>query len=349
MHERATRLSRADEFHASLPLLPAAWLYSAMIRVRNTLYERRWFPVHRADIPIISVGNLTAGGTGKTPHVIELAQRLLAHEERPAILTRGYRGTHHQPADEVLELRTILPTVDVIVDADRVRGAAEASTRQATCAILDDGFQHRRLHRDLDIVLIDALHPWGGGALLPAGRLREPLRALARANLVIITRTNQAARERTAEILRAIGDIAPHVAAITSEVRVQRVVDSNHHTIASEATERGKVLLAAGLGNVETVVRSAREFLGESRISEVLRFPDHHRYAVSDVASIIREAVRTGAAAVLTTRKDWVKLSPLWPAAGEAPRLFRMDVGVKIEDPEQKLDQLLARAMESRL
>lgn len=348
MHDRALHPSQSGELRGPVSLLPAAWVYSAIIRLRNTLYDHGWLLAHRAGIPIVSVGNLTVGGTGKTPHVIELVRRLAARGERPAILTRGYRGTAHRPADEVLELRAALPEAAVIVHADRVRGAAEALSVHATCAIMDDGFQHRRLHRDLDIVLIDALRPWGGGALLPAGRLREPPGSLRRADLVIITRTNQVDSEWAAQIIRTVRAIAPNAAVVTSHVRVSGIIDENGQPATIPAAENHRFLLVAGLGNVETVIHSAREFLGESRIAQVRRFPDHHCYAAQDVASIIRETMHVDAAGVLTTRKDWVKLAPLWPAKGEAPRLLRLEVGVTINDPEGIVDRLLARTMESR-
>lgn len=330
-------------------LAPAAWLYGAIIKTRNVFYDRGLLTTHHATIPIISVGNLTTGGTGKTPHVIEIAQRLSANGARPAVLTRGYRGTVQKPADEVLELRAALPDAPIIVNADRVSGARAAAAAGASCAILDDGFQHRRLFRDLDIVLIDALWPWGGESMLPLGRLREPRGGLRRADLAIITRTNQADAARIAEINDDIRGIAPKLSVITSAIEHTGIVDSTGARLDVSAIPQ-RMLVVAGLGNWRTVARTVHALVGESRIAGTREFPDHHDYYAADVARIIREAEYCGADAVLTTRKDWVKLHPLWPTSGSKDHvpLLRLDVRAVIDDRDGILDRALKNAMENR-
>ncbi len=167
----------ASSLYVQWGLTPLSMVYAAGVGIRNLYYERARGAVHRAAIPVISIGNLTAGGTGKTPFVVEVVRRLRALERNPVILTRGYAAAPGETADEVLEFRETLPGVAVVVDPDRVRGAETAHEQHgADCVVLDDGFQHRRLGRDLDIVVIDTLDPWGGGLILPAGRLREPVR-----------------------------------------------------------------------------------------------------------------------------------------------------------------------------
>jgi tetraacyldisaccharide 4'-kinase len=143
--------------------MPLSHLYAAMMTWRNRRYDEPGAALS-AGVPVISVGNLTVGGTGKTPLVMEIVRKLVAAGRRPAILTRGYHARRGETADEVQEYAAELPDVPVVVDADRVAGAATAqAVHAADCCVLDDGFQHRRLARDLDVVLIDALRPWGGG------------------------------------------------------------------------------------------------------------------------------------------------------------------------------------------
>ncbi|MGH7376234.1 MAG: tetraacyldisaccharide 4'-kinase, partial [Candidatus Methylomirabilales bacterium] len=188
----------------------ASWAYGTAVVARTAAYRARLLATHRVPCPVVSVGNLTAGGTGKTPCVIFLARHLQQHGFRPAILLRGYgrRGgtgllvasagqgllvPAAEAGDEASLLAEVLPGVPVILAADRVRGAEVALSRcGADLLILDDGYQHLRLQRDLDILLLDARSPFGSGALLPRGLLREPPAAADRADLVILTRADQA-------------------------------------------------------------------------------------------------------------------------------------------------------------
>lgn len=331
-------------------LLPAAWVYAAIIALRNKLYDRGALRAATCTIPVISVGNLTVGGTGKTPHVIEIAQRLIALGARPAVITRGYRGTAEHPADEVLELRAALPNVPTIVAPNRAQGAADAVARGATCALLDDGFQHRRLKRDLDIVLIDALRPWGGGALLPAGRLREPMSSLRRSNLVIITRANQVDPLCVQTIRSRISAIAPHLPIIQSSIHTAGLADIDDRPLDPTAAQTDSVMLVAGVGNIATVRHSVSAVLGNRPFAAEREFPDHHAYNRDDVAHIMHQADAARAGIVVTTRKDWVKLMPLWPrgeGAQRAPRLVRLDIRVAIQDSSDVLNRLLRQALET--
>src|SRR5438876_5539483 len=184
-----------------LALSVASGPYGSAVHLRNWCYDRGWLPTHRPPVPVISVGNLTAGGTGKTPCVEYLARFLQARGLRPAVLSRGYRG-NGRPNDEALILEANLPDVPHLQGKDRVTRASQAvRVFGADVLILDDGFQHRRLRRDLDLVLIDAMNPWGHGRLLPRGLLREPISSLRRADAVIVTRLDQA---QPAEIERII-------------------------------------------------------------------------------------------------------------------------------------------------
>ncbi len=322
-------------------LKPLAVAYGGVIRARNLYYDHARGAVRHAGIPTISVGNITVGGTGKTPLVIEIARRLLDMHRRPAILTRGYKGRPGALADEVQEYHASVPAVPVVVDPDRVRGAATArSDHHADCLVLDDGFQHRRLGRNLDIVLIDALRPWGGaweapadrrsnGALLPAGGLREPLDSLRRADLFVITRTNQVEPERVEAITARLERYAPGRPVMRAQVRPDRAVLRDGRSLPVEALAGRRLLPVSAIGNALTFERMVHAL---SPLSASVAFPDHHRYSSADVDLIRAQALRHGAEWVVTTRKDWAKLEPLWPADQELVRLeMRLELGEQAE------------------
>jgi tetraacyldisaccharide 4'-kinase len=312
-------------------LVPISDVYRAIISFRNAAFDRT-SAQHQAAVPVISIGNITAGGTGKTPFVIEICSRLVTMGRKPAILTRGYKARRGQEADEVLEFRAALPAVPVVVDADRVRGA-ERAVREfgADVLVMDDGFQHRRLARDLDIVLIDALDPWGGGRLLPAGRLREPLKNLRRAHLLVISRANQVERGDVDEVERRLREFAPAVPVIRATVVAE-----------SAASIPDRVLGVCGLGNPESFRRSLHEF---SAHAELLTFRDHCRYSSGDARKIIQAARSSAARVVLVSRKDWVKLAPLWPTDAGI-ELQRLDMRIEIHDPDGVLSRMLRRCHE---
>jgi tetraacyldisaccharide 4'-kinase len=327
------------------PLLPLSALYGLAMRIRNWHYDRA-ASVVRVGAPVLSVGNITVGGTGKTPLVIELVRRLLAVGRRPAVLTRGYGAAGGSTADEVAELRLAIPAVPVLAGADRADRARRALAENAAdCFVLDDGFQHRRIGRDLDLVVIDTLAPWGGGRVLPAGRLREPLDALRRADVVVLSRANQAVPAVLAEIEAVLRRLVPSAALLGSRVEASGVAGQDGASVEVESLAARTVLPVCGIGNPRTFARLV-EVLAPRRV-EPLVYCDHHAYTAADVAAIVDAARRRGAHAVLTTRKDWVKLAPLW--GQQAPQtagleLLRLDIRHVIEDEAGVLDGLVARA-----
>ncbi len=330
-------------------LVPLSGIYSTAMWLRNRRYDRSPAASQSAGIPVISIGNITTGGTGKTPLVIETTRRLLELGRRPAILTRGYGAAAGATADEVLEFREALPDVPVVVDPDRVAGAARARAQHhADCLVLDDGFQHRRLRRDLDIVLLDALDPWGGGFVLPAGRLREPLAGLRRADLLVITRANQAESNAVGEIGRSLADRAPDAPILTAEVTPAALTFADGAPRQPAELGYHSVLPVCGLGNPATFLRVVEELAG--RVCRPRLFRDHERYSRRQAAGLVRLARAIGADLVVTTRKDWVKLAPLWPAgdAGDVPRLARLDVRMELVDDQGIFDERLTRALETQ-
>lgn len=268
--------------------------------------------VHHAEVPVISVGNIACGGTGKTPLVAALARVLSARGHRPAILTRGYRRERSTPllitdrrlvdwreaGDEPALLARALPDVPIVVDKDRVRGAATAVREVgATHLVLDDGFQHWRLARDADVVVVDGSDPLAHNA-----PRRERPATLARATGIVVNRVED--RSQAAAVMAMLGPWAPDAAMIAT-----RVVASAVHTADDRApveTLRGqKAVLMAGLGSPQAFVGSVGD-LGVLVVDMEL-FPDHHRYSRAEVERVLASA-RGAGAIVLTTGKDVVKL-----------------------------------------
>lgn len=323
-------------------LLAPAWCaYRPLLALRGLAYDRGWLAAKRLPVPVLSVGNLTAGGTGKTPLTRHLARACLARGLKPAILSRGYRGDG-RANDEALEV----DECPVVCDPDRHAGGTRALADGATCLILDDGFQHRRLHRDLDLVAIDATRPWGDadggtGAVLPLGYLREGRAALARADVIAITRADlvePAALERLTRELTPIGK--PVVRVVDGPAALRPLAGGADRPVADLAGR--PVVLASGLGNPLGFERSAERHGFAVRLS--VRFGDHHAFTRGDAARLADEARRLGAALVVTG-KDAVKLAPLLPAGVEAwvlvarPELHAADAPVL----ERLLDARLPR------
>src|SRR2546423_5259713 len=244
---------------ATIALTPLSGLYGLVVDRRSALYERGIFRQHRVPVPVISVGNITVGGTGKTPLVEWIARTLAAEGHRPCVVTRGYRrntkgriiasngidisATLHEAGDEAFMLAESLKgQAAVVCDSDRVAGANWAiENLKSDVIILDDGLQHRRIARDLDIVTIDAINPWGNGNLLPAGTLREPLAALSRADCFVITRADDAVQTAALrDELREINAEAPIFTSLTnlSDTRifatnVSAPVETRDHSVAA--------------------------------------------------------------------------------------------------------------------
>lgn len=301
-------------------LLPLAPVYRGLVAARGAAYRRGWLESSRLELPVISIGNLTFGGTGKTPTVIALARDLVRMGRRPAILTRGYTRlrdgqivvvgpepihTAVEVGDEPLEIARRLPGVPVVVDADRGRGGLEAKRLGADVVLLDDGFQHLQLERDLDVVLVDAGDPWGGGRLPPLGRLRESMRALERADAVLITKVPSEWRPVVAEIERRLDTVAPRAQVFVSRLRPSRVRVPGEGWLGPEALKGRRVFAFAALGRPEGFLDTLTEAGAE--IVDLKWYPDHHAWADEEISEIVALAESASAVAV-TTAKDAVKL-----------------------------------------
>lgn len=322
-------------------LTTLSWPYRFAVHIRSRRFEKPG-GITRVAVPVISVGNLTVGGTGKTPLVIEVASRLVARGCSPAVVARGYQAEEGRASDEELLIRRRCPAAAYVADADRVAAAREAIHRcHADVIILDDGFQHRRLGRDLEIVLIDATCPFGFGHLLPRGLLREPLGALRRADVMVVTRSDQVSATDLHRLLDRLHQLAPDAAHLTSNHRVIGIHGLDGADLGL-GLEGRRIVACAAIGN-PSAFRATLLRLGAS-IAGAKWFRDHHHYTSYDVSMLSSLQRRAGAELLVTTEKDAVKLEAV---AGDLAARIAV-VAIAIDFPAAHgtiLDNLLARCV----
>jgi len=327
----------------SIVLHPLSLLYGAVTRTRLSLYRRGTFQTTKLDRPVISVGNITTGGTGKTPLVEFVARAIASQGKKVCILTRGYgrRDPHLQvivsdgygvlatpseAGDAPFLLATKLSGLAAVISsADRIAAGQEAIKDFGTdCFVLDDGFQHLRLARDLNIVTIDATNPWGGGSLLPYGRLREAPEGLSRADCVVLTRCDQ---------VKSVEDLREEIVRLTggrpvfqSQMRAVRVVSLKNggETIAPPA----RVAAFCAVGNPGSFFEGLRRMGYEMAVEK--SFADHHVFTQDEIDSITQAAKETGAIGLITTAKDAVKLRAL---SFSIP-CYVLEIEIAIDDAE---------------
>ncbi len=302
--------------------------------MRGWMYDSGLFPAETFSVPVVSVGNLSVGGTGKTPVAAWLARTLSQKGLRPGIVLRGYGG------DEAYVHERLNPHVPVIVEADRPRGIREAIAHGAGVVILDDAFQHRRAARDVDILLVDADSWSGAPRLLPAGPWREPLKSARRASLIIITRKT-ADRETVDAARRAVAAAAPNVPIAS----VHLVPGELRSTSTGQALPLHAVQ-GADLTAIAAIARPESFFRQLTELGAVVRphsFADHHAYTRSEARHLAAQA--SSSDFVVCTLKDAVKLESIWPA--EAGSLWYVSQRLKIEDGQRHIDQMLDNLLSS--
>jgi len=331
------------------PLLsPLAAAYELGVRARLALYRRGILSVRRAGRPVVSIGNIAAGGTGKTPFLRWLAGALIARGQRPSILTRGYGRTSRgtvvvsdgagrragvaESGDEPSLLADALPGVAIVADARRARGAekAESLVPEGTLHLLDDGFSHVALERDLDVVLLDAVSPDAGGALLPAGRLREPLDSLARADVIVVTKCDEADAAPAVEIARRF---APGVPVYRARTEVLGILGSRGERAQPEDVAARRLVALAGIARPESFL-STLDGLG-IHPEAFLPLKDHEPFGDFTLGRIAKAIEETRASAVVATEKDAVKLDGRLPVP-----LFRVAVEARAVEPSFVSDLL---------
>ena len=293
-----------------LTLKALSCVYSAVVRTRNWMYDKHLIKSHRCESTVISIGNITTGGTGKTPLVIWLCNYLSEKEQNIAVLTRGYKTEHGKLTDEPAILAKSCGQARVIVDSDRVQGAEKAISQSgARVLVLDDGFQHRRLRRDLDIIAIDATCPFGYEKILPAGFLREPLKGLKRAGAVVITRYEQAQPQEADGIVERIKKINPDILIAKAVHEHPFAVMIKGRKLTIEQLREKNIYAFCGIGNPDAFIENLKN-LGLNIVGHKV-YNDHHDYTENDIADIYEEARYLDAEVVLSTEKDWVKTALL--------------------------------------
>jgi len=339
---------------------PFGPLYAAAMKGRVWAYGRGHLPSRSLPCPVISVGNLTLGGTGKTPHVVALCRWLQDRGLRPAVVSRGYGGKAGRGpkvvgdgrrvllppeigGDEPVMMAEALSGVPVVAGSDRFAGGALACRELgAQVVVLDDGFQHLSLQREIDIVLLDACRPFGNGRVFPGGDLRESPGALARASVILLTKAESVASNDLCLLRHRLHEILPAIPVFASETRPKGIR-------FSEGGGDGLPQRLSGLDITAfcALARPEDFWLGVERLGARLAsreaFPDHHPYAPADLRRVVEAAGRKGVAAVVTTAKDWVKIAPLWEEIcarrQNGPPLWILDVEAR---PEQGLWSFLS-------
>lgn len=335
-----------------LILAPVALLYGLALRLRGLLYQLGILTVHRLPCPVISIGNITVGGTGKTPATILVAQELQQRGCRVAVLSRGYGGTLEgtvalvsdgqnllltpdQCGDEPCLLAGRVPGLEIVIGADRYRAGLHALEKlKPDILLLDDGFQHIRLHRDLNILLLDGTRPFGNGWSLPLGLLREPLSALKRADMVVFTRCRP---------FQPVVD--PGVQWCRSEHSLSgfnRLDDGKE--LAVDLLRTTRVAAFAGIADPAAFFESLRQ-LG-IHLTAISALPDHEPYCAERLSELDRFAAESAADWLITTEKDGVKLVGSDRAWSNKVVTARLDL--LLEDAGQLLHQNLDKLLSSR-
>jgi len=347
-----------------------SWVYGGGVESRLWLYRLGLFRHHALGVQVISVGNLTVGGTGKTPVVEAFARALLRQGRRVAVLSRGYRrlargptwwdrlrhlgrpdwpppcvvsdgvsilATPQESGDEPYMLARRLPGVAVLVDPDRVKSGRYA-IRWLKCntLILDDGFQHPELKHRLDIVLVDSQNPWGNGYLLPRGVLRERRRNIARASYIFLTKCVNGVPTDLVRQLRRWNPRAELIACRHQPRHLQDLYSTRQQPL--EWIKNRPVALLSGIAAPESFEREIQRF--GARPVVTTRYPDHHWYTAEELRGWIREARRQGAEVAVTTEKDAVRFPPL---ELDGLPLYYLRMEIELADGSETMDQCVAR------
>ncbi|MGA1980177.1 MAG: tetraacyldisaccharide 4'-kinase [Sedimentisphaerales bacterium] len=329
--------------------------YLLVVRFRDFLYSKQWLKIHTADVPVISIGNITTGGTGKTPLVIWLCKFLQQKEIQCAVLTRGYKTHSKKRAtsderratiDEPAILAENCPQAKVIVNPNRAEAAAEAVDKfGAKVLIMDDGFQHRRLARDLDIVTIDATCSFGYEKLLPAGLLREPVASLKRADAAVLTRCDQVSESKLCRIEKRLQLINPDMVIAKSIHNPICAKTMTGEKITIEQLKDKKIFAFCGIGNPDAFLNTVRN-TGANLVGSKI-YNDHYHYTDADFDDIHNRANRLEADLILSTQKDHTHYAIRNTRYG-IPFAY-LAVEIKFLTGEDKLKQLIKDALAGKI
>jgi len=283
--------------------------YCSAMSVRNFLYDRQILPNHRFSMPIISVGNLTLGGTGKSPMVAWLCRFFLEQNLRPGLISRGYGKASKEGNDEFMEMSLRFPTVPHFQHRKRAKAIQQLQhTEQVDLIILDDAFQHQQVARNIDLVLLDATAPFGFGHVFPRGTLREALTGLRRADIVLLTRSDLVNESERHTIRQRVLSINPNIVwGETVHVPTSLVSLTSFGAEPVESLSGQSALAFCGIGN-PAAFQKTLELCGV-QVAKLIPFPDHYHYTVHDADELVRTARELGSDSILCTMKDLVKLN----------------------------------------
>lgn len=305
-----------------------SWLYGKIIESRNSLYNRGALKSHKLPAPTISVGNITVGGTGKTPLVAYIADYLFEKGETVCIISRGYKrkneservlvsdlsrihSTPEEAGDEPFELAKKLKKKAIVIsDKNRVAAAKWAANKfDVTAIVLDDAFQHRKAGRELDLLVVDSTNPFGNKRTIPGGILREPLKNLARADAVVLSRTEQVGDSEGA--IREISAIAPNLPIFSAKTRIRSYVslaEFYRGDLVSSSLPDERTIAFCGIGNPGSF--STLLVKDDINLVDTLEFDNHYSYTKDETRSIEKTAEQKETGVLVTTAKDAVKLRP---------------------------------------
>ena len=326
---------------AKLCLLASSRVYGILIALHHFFYKVNLLKSYKVPIAVLSVGNITLGGTGKTPFTIMLAERLASKNKKPAILIRGYGEDEWIMTQERLEKTG----VKVFVGRDRIKFAKEALLGGAGTIILDDGFQHRRLKRDLDIVLIDSTNPFGNGSLFPRGILREPLGNLKRADVIVLTKADKG-RAGVSALKDKIRKIVPGKSIMEAIHKPRNLCDIKMGNPAGISSLSGKAVCIVSAICDPFYFRHTIEEIG-SKVALEFIFPDHYPYKKDDLTRIFSECGKKKIDTIITTEKDAVKLKKIMlPASASqtnVPGVLALGIELRITQGKTEFDEKIDR------
>ena len=309
-------------------LLVLSWIYRLAVKIVDLSYVSGIRPSRKMNVPVVSVGNITLGGTGKTPFTMFLADYYRGLGRKPAILIRGYGDDEHRM------LRDELADVPVFPGQDRIKNAEHAVREGNNILILDDGFQHRRIKRDLDILLLDSGSVFGNGFLFPRGILREPAKAVKRADILVITKADRIDEDRRKEIFNKLNGLAPGKVILTARHKVQYVKDPTGSIYPAESLKGIRVCVVCGIADpvyFEFILNRQ----GADIVSRVT-FGDHHSYTQKDIDNIAKRCFLEDVDKIVITQKDYVKLKKLDLARIES-KLIILSINMDIGEGKEQL------------
>jgi tetraacyldisaccharide 4'-kinase len=341
-----------------MSLIAASKIYTVIIRLRNYFYNKHIFAIHHTDAKVISIGNITAGGTGKTPLVTWLCNEITSDQKpksqkyKLAILTRGYKTIKNSKlktqnyVDEPAVLAENCPQASIVINPDRVIGASQAIGKfAANVLVMDDGFQHRRLARDLDIITIDATCPFGYEKLIPAGLLREPIESLKRADAIVLTRCDQVSENQLQQIESKLRQTKPNLLISRTIHKSVYIKTIDNRKISLEQFKDKKVFAFCGIGNPEAFLTSLLN-MGYDIVGSKF-FNDHHNYTENCLVDLEKQSQFAHAEVILTTQKDWTKICRL-KTAKNMPLAYAV-IEIKFLSGQDKLRYLIEDTLTGKI